>query len=443
MIRTNDNRLLAVESLQWDEAIARLYKVNALLASAMEKLTVKPDQYTFYLAKYTFGSPIIDNKKTFLPLQNGEVIDCDSQQLPDIIKDNLCYDSTSEDPLGIVLSKTSEFYLLGKNSIQPQGLITPGQMFGIPRAVDKSATTSSVLKTNLNAGARSVFMLPKISDQINHSKLQEEYGIKSPPPLSPRDHWQIFVELSKKVNPDWCCEVIFFPRNWIKNLQHHDWAVLVLCLMQIHRKSYSIWHNVADIWDITFQNIEQAKGLKNYSMQSLVTAKQLFKIATNIIPGFRPATNDDALPQSKLSEIYNNVYNKWARPRYNAIIMEPCKFNLAHGEPIYDSLNYATFSENLLEASRKKSHIALLDEIRVIIDLYIKGISERKHAVQFLYDIVKNINFSYYHPNPENYKHIKNALLLKDEDSRFMLHHGDEFPNNAPFFKGCIKIARN
>lgn len=441
---TKDNETLAVKALTWNEAVNKIARVNPAIADIMDLLKANVTDYTFFLASYPYGSKIIQDKKAYLPLENGESIAFDDPQLPDLLRSNLNYNPLIEDPMGMILSKTSEFYLMGEDRIQPQALITPGQILGVARAVDKGPYASSVLEANLNAGCRSVFMLSKIGDQLMHSKLQEKYGITSLPPSAPQEHWGVFVDIARQANSPWRTEVLYFPRNWIKNISSSNWNALELALVHAHRKSYSIWHKVADIWNKVFHEIEEKKQLnKLYPMQSLETVKHLFKMAANIVPGFSPAINDESAPVSLLAEAYTTAYNKHAKPKYSPIIMEPTKFKMQNGDPLYDSLNYATFTQNHLESSKKRSHIALLDEIRVITELYYKGILERQEEIPSLYDVIKNITFTYYHTNPESYQKIKDASLLVSEDSRFAAkNHYEEFPNTAPFFKSCIKISR-
>lgn len=439
---TKNGEVLAVKKLNWSEAAAMVGKVNPIFGAIMKTLDVDKTNYTFYLASYPFGSEIIKDKKSYLPLENGEVIAFGDALLPDSLCNDLKYKHDMEDPMGIILSKTSEFYLAGEARIQPHSIITPGQIFGIPRAIDTSPSTSSVLEVNLNGGCRSVFMLPKISDQVNHGKLQEMYGVTSSVPNTPQEHWHTFVDIAKQANSDWRTEVLYFPRNWINNITSADWATIELGLVHIHRKSYSIWHKVADIWSKAFHEIEEEKQLnKHYSMQSLETVKHLFKMAADVIPGFRPATNDESAPISLLMKAYATAYNMTARPKYAAIIMEPTRFSMKDNAPLYHSINHASFTAKPVNAAKKKSQIALLEEIRVITELYSKGILERKNDVKSLYDVTIKTQFNYYHTNPENYSKIKNALLLGVEDNEFIHDEDSAFPSNAAFFKGCIKIS--
>lgn len=441
---TKNGDVLAVKKLNWSEAASKIAVVNPALATLMKVLDVNKANFAFYLAIYPFGGEIINDKKLYLPLERGDSIAFDDPLLPDSLRNDLKYDRDREDPMGVILSKTSEFYLSGDARIQPHSIITPGQVFGIPRAIDNSPSTSSVLEINLNAGCRSVFMLQKIGDQVNHSKLQEICKITAPVPTTPQEHWNVFVDIAKQTKSSWQTEVLYFPRNWINNITISEWATIELELVRIHRRSYSLWHKVADIWSKAFHEIEEEKRLnKHYSMQSLETVKHLFKMAADVTPGFRPAINDESAPIGLLTKAYTTAYNMLARPKYAAIIMEPTRFSMKNDAALYHSINHASFTTKPVGSSKKKSQIALLEEIRVITELYAKGIAERKHDVKSLYDVTMSTKFSYYHTNPENYSKIKNAALLGVEDKGFMSNEYSEFPSNAAFFKGCIKISKS
>ena len=44
----------------------------------------------------------------------------------------------------------------------------------------------------VTSGARSLYMIPRISKASAHKKLRREFGISSPPPKHLIDHWHIF-----------------------------------------------------------------------------------------------------------------------------------------------------------------------------------------------------------------------------------------------------------
>lgn len=120
--------------------------------------------------------------------------------------------------------------------------------------------------------------------------------------------------------------------------------------------------------------------------------------------------------------------------------MEATRLSPHSKYPIYYSINHTGLVQENLEASKNKSQIALLDEIHRIAKTYKKAILNNKQHVKSLYDMVKNIEFTYYHSNPQNYSEIHNASLLASQDQRFTNGDHDKFPVTSQFFKGCIKI---
>lgn len=442
MFKTKDGRLIAIEKLNFREAETAISPLSPDLTKIMRHLD---NGCVFFKASYRFGDKIINDRKCYLPLVDGGGIAFDDPDFPDELRQDLNYND-EEDPLGMILSKNSESYLLGNNEVQPHGIIHPGQMFGIPRAIDSETnhTSTSALELNLNAGSRSLFMLSKISDQIYHAKIQEHYGITLAAPITPQDHWNIFVAIANQANSPWRCEVLYFSRPWINQLKSDEWAAVAKRLIQIHRSSYSLWHKVGESWLKAFNEIEREKKLaKYYPMQSINVAKQLFLLAAGITPGFKPTMNEDSAPINLIIDAYTNVYDKLAKQRHIPVIMEAAKFEMESNHAIYYSINHAISTPEDLEASKNKSQIARIDEIRKIAESYTKAILEEKSNVESLYSIAKTTEFSYYHNKPESYDKIQNPVLLATADKRFT--HGEvaTFPANSLFFTGCIKISRN
>ena len=437
------SKKIALEELNLNDLVKALIEINPEFAGLVEEL-MGDEEYTFYKASYPFGARIIEKGKFYLPFVEGGSIAIDDPDLPDNLRRDLGYGS-SENPLALVLENAAEFYLPSHQRIQPHLVLRKGQMFGIPRAIDTNTgttlTSTSALIYNLNAGARSVFMLPKISDQINHAKLQEYCGTQLPLPMSTQDHWKVFANIAKQMSSKWRFVVLYFPRNWINKLKTREWAELAHLLQRLHRESYNILHNMSAIWNNTFHDIEQERYLSNYPMPSLDTAKHLFFLAANSALGFKPATTDELAPFSVIKEAYLNGYNKIARQKYAPIIMEPTGFNVNDKSPIYYSLNNPTFAQNNLDGAKKKSQLSWLEEVRFITESYLKVIIEEKKHIESLYNAVKDVNFSYYHSDPQNYANITNAGLLEKEDPRFMKGQEELFPTNGAFFKGCIKIS--
>jgi hypothetical protein len=443
MLKTNTGKALAVTELTWNEVVDIIAITNPNVADVMYKLQENVD-YKFYKASYRFGDKIISRGKCYLPLLDGGTISFEDPELPDQLRGDLFYSKeTEEDPLGLMLNKTSEFYLPSSDGVQPHSIINPGSMIGIPKATDedKSETSTSVLELDLNAGSRSLFMLSKISDKTHHVRLQKHYGITLSTPSSLQEHWELFVDISNKADFSWRCEVLYFPRAWINKLKSDEWALLAKRLLSLHRSTYTIRHRASDAWDKAFSEIDHQKRLTDYAQQSRAVARQLFTIAANAMPGFKPAVNDNSAPISQLTKVYNEVYNKIDEEKNSAVIMETALLNKDDGCPIYYSINYSPFSQENLQASNKRSHIGLLEDIRRIVEYYHNAILDTKDSVQSLYNTAQHTSFSFYHSDPAGYPKIYSAKQLPEEDKRFTENQIGDFPGSSSFFRGCVKIS--
>lgn len=439
MLKTKDGRKLAVEELIWNDVVKLSRFVDPEFATIMNEVEDSIADYRFYKVKYKFGAKIIGNGHYYLPLCNGNSIRFDDHELPDPLRTDLSYDKRTGDPLGLILNKNSEIYKSAQDRVQSYQVLKPGDMFGIPRAIDKTASemTSSVSRLNLNAGGRSILMLSKISDQEQHHKLQTYFKTDLPAPKSFLDQWAVFVDICRE--SEWYSEIILFPENFINKIKSSEWLVLSNYLIQKHRASYGVSHYKSGIWNSDFNEIEHDRGLIKYKMRPLLTAKHLIYLAAGGAPGLKPAITDDSAPIAMLKKAYIDLY-KIAQPKHNIILMDPTKFN---NDPIYFSLSYPTFTQNYLEASNKKSNIELIEEVKWLLHTYIRAILNNKGNIdELLYDVVTRITFPCYHSSPKGHASIFDAALLAAEDLRFTQGNIETFPITSQFFKGCVKIAK-
>ncbi|MCE3269102.1 MAG: hypothetical protein K0R49_1354 [Burkholderiales bacterium] len=397
------------------------------------------DNFFFYKASYPFGSPIINSGKCYLPLSNGGSIEFNDPRLPDDIAKDLSYDPLNEEPLAIILNKNSEFYIPTAEAIMPHAIIHPGEMYGIPKAIDTDADTSLIW--NLNAGVRSLFTLTKVTSQPRHDELHKTYGIKHGIPLSSLDQWKIFVEIAKGANSAWRSEILYFPRKLINFLKTPEFVQLSDILQKIRRESYNIWHNSAVIWDAAFNNIEVEKKLTYYSSYALSTARQQYLIAANSAPGLRPATNEDSAPIKLFQEAYGKVYGL-NDEKQSTIIMEATNLLPDSRIPVYYSLNFPMLAKCNPNTFKGKSLITLLTNIEHIIRVFQENIPLNRPRIKSLYNTSNSTSFSFYHCNsdPQTYKNILNSETLAREDERFTKNHTEAFAAYSHFFKGCIKI---
>lgn len=442
MFKTKSGKIIDIEELTWDKTRSLLKNIAPELVTIIDKIAPS-NEYTFFRAKYPFGTKIINKEQTFLPLKDGSTISFNDESLPDELSKKLGYNPTSHTPIGIVLDKNSEFYLSTKDRILPYVVVKPGNIFGTTRVLENinkvNNANLSFFLWELTSGVRSIFFLPKISDKGAHTKLQKQFGLVTEVPKTNKDHWRVFRDLCNKLNPDWHSKFLFFSNKWIESLKLPEFSELYTYFLKENFQSYQFWRNYPS-WQIAFDIIEKDKYIVA-SSYVLNTVKHLFMIATGEALSFKPAIDENSAPIKFLQEIYVNSYGLNG---HAPIIMHVDSFNLQGSEPIYYSLNYPTLLQHNEHTFKGKSFIGLVDEVRLSAARYKKGINENSMAkATSLYNASLNVEFDYYHLTPEQYPHLKSSELMPIEDNRFMYNKGNgEFSNHSSFVVACIKISK-
>lgn len=445
MIKTKYGSYLDVDELNWNQARDMLVECNPELVSIIDEIS-PGEQYKLYKARYPYGAKIVDKTEAYLPLTDGRTLSFNDAGLPKAIINNLSYNPAISNPVGVIIKKCAEFYLSGVDRLLPYTIMQPGHIFGLARILDfldmqhnDSASGSAHLSFfmwELVSGSRSTFMLPRVTDAINHNQLVKKYGLLADKPASLKDCWSVFKDIAFQQKCDWRSEFIYFSNTWFKKLEDPSWLKLYNYFLQSNRRAYAFWRNYVS-WQTTFSQVEQNKHMK-YSAYALETAKHLFAIASDSLPGFKPATDDSSMPIDLITEAYIKGYGL---SDYWPIIIEPTHFDIASKQPVYYSINYPTLFQS--EPNHLKSVITFLDELMRVVEKYKDGIGNDKIATaSTLYQIAQQVKFSFYHDRPDKYPHIKNVTLLPQEDVRFCYaKRRGAFPKHAHFLTGCIKIS--
>lgn len=443
MITSKAGLLIDLEELTWNEARTHLIESNPLLVQIIDSIS-PGNEYKLYKARYRFGDKIFDKAESYLPLINGGAISFNDSSLPTNIKENLSYDPKTGNPVGIISKKNSEFFLSTAQGVLPYAVMEPGQIFGLSRILDildmqhtKEKNLSPFI-WEFTAGVRSIFMLPKITENIGHNKLKKKHNLSLLKPQNLSDHWSIFKDIANQCNTSWRAEILFFSNNWFKKLSEPTWLGLYCYFLKNNRLSYEFW-NAYISWQITFNTIEHSKNMK-FSQYTLNTARHLFAIAAGSLPAFRPATSENSAPINLLQETYTSDYGM---SDYYTTIMEATNYNPVESLPVYYSLNYPTLVQADITSQKGISIISMLDELHLVMKKYKEGLSNDVFAQQTsLYKTGHRTNFSFYHHDPFDYDMIKDVVQIGKYDSRFIGHGSTySFPKYAPFLRGCVKIS--
>ena len=440
---------LAVAQLTWQEAREKTKKVNPEFTQLIDELNPGPD-CKLYLARYPYGAQFLNSGEFFLPKREGGLIPFVDESIPSDLKESLSY-NLNTNPVAMVLENSVEMFMTLEDRIIPFKLAIPGNIFGLWRVLDRpddgQLSHTSVFIWDMTAGARSLFMLPKISEALAHNKLKQALRIGAEKPRDLLDHWKIFREIA--IGPEfaepWHLELLFFSKDWFKRMLDPAWVRLRQYFFEASWRGTEFWRNQF-VWNLTFSRIQSLRKIKASSYVADVV-KHIFAIGTGAVPGFRPALDSSLAPIEGLQKAYIDHYEL---KHYAPIIMQPSAFDSQQIQtPVYYSLQYPTALELSPKTSGRSSAISDLYDIRALINKYVQQILEGGLNIEAtpLYELARVISFDYYHNNVELYAGMKSSEELLQDDSAFKTimdrFPGREFPKNSAFVKGIIGIHRN
>jgi len=441
---------LDLQTTDWQSIRERVHKLNPDFATLIDK--INPDSsFKMYIAKYPFGAQILDNGEFYLPTQAGGRIAFQSDEVPSEIKEDLGYNLGSN-PISMVLHNSLEMFVALEDRIVPFSMISPGKIFGLWRCLDilgaqkqESLSHTSIFSWGMTAGARSLFMLPKISEALAHNKLKQAMRVTVDKPNSLLDHWKVFKDLAQQDTfPEpWHVEVLYFSKKWVDYLADPAWINLRYYLLNMVWQNTGFWRNQF-VWNLTFTRIQTLRRIKA-SPYIADVVKHLLAIGIGAFPGFRPALDSSLAPIKGIQQVYTDFYEL---KEYAPIIMQPETFNfLTDKDPVYYSLQFPTACELAPKTSGRSSAISDLYDVRALINKYLSYITDKGLNIEGtpLHELAKQLHIDYYHNNVELYEGMRESETLIQHDVNFRKamepFQDREFPKNSAFVKGAMAIS--
>jgi len=438
-IKKNKEEIYFIKETYWDEVRSDVARFNPELAKICDEIS-PGKEYPLLRVRYPYGATIVDKGIFHIPYK-GNLVPITHFDVPMHLKEKLRY---SPIPFSLVLHNDIEVFVESGERIIPVNFHKSGNVFGAFESMDLLANIQSNPIWSVSAGARSVFMLPRITDKIGHNRLRKEFGIScdEPPPYL-QGHWKVFKEINECFSDgkDWYSEVLVFTDQWFKNGNDAKWLkfqlyVCKLCWFQSRLLRDAIEFGL--LWS-SFGNEMSGRNLKPrpYLVETL---KQLLSIANGIAVSFKPAVNEMALPVTHIQDAYLNCYNL---KTYIPTIMQPCKLQ-AEVTKAYYSLALPTVLESTPFVRNAPSIIEDERDIKRLLDTLIRAIKIDSSVV----NPIQHVKYDFFHSDVDQYGDILSSKLLAQEDEAFLDIHtqsfkGRMFCSTAPFFKGCIRIAVN
>lgn len=440
-----------LKKLYWKDVQFEVSKIDHKFSSLVNDLS--PDEnYPLYLSSYKYGETIGDNIGTILKNRDGETYRLGEQKTPITILKDLGY-GIANSPLMMILDKKFEWYIYDHINQRtfPVYIEGPGFFIGAKQLLSDKKTKAYISSSIMccTAGTRSAFMLPNIGNQKNHMALQRQLGITNSPPKEMQDHWEIFREIYSYDSSNWQAKILFFSEKWIESLKNDSkWIYILRYLIEKMVKSWEHDKNYF-FYNFAFSSAHTKKNIiKNPYLNE--TAKHILGIAIGANLGFKPSTDNEALPLKNIYNAYKDIYQL----RQTPILLEPSKFDITANDqlPVYYSLQRPITCSLEKQTKTEPRALVNLHYLNRILSKYLEAFSDSQSNDYFigtsLQEISEKIKFTYYHHSPQNMEaSIKPSINIESEDPRFafprLIHSENKFPSDARFFRGCIQISKN
>lgn len=427
-----------LQKLSWDDIREEVKTVNSKLADIID--SINPDKsFTLFRASYAFGEEILKYGQLQIPDAKGKIIPLTSANQN--ILDALSYNDYSN-PASLILSGSAEIFIILENHTIPlYGLIPPGKIFGTWLVLSTNPSMGSFI-WGMTSGARSLFMLPKISKMKAHKKMTKELGLRQEPPKNILQHWAVFKEIANhpSFGEHWECQILFFSKKWFEYLNDPKFKDLKLYLLEEAWNNSDFWRNQF-MSNLAFSLIQKEQSIKLSSYLSNIV-KHLLSMGIGALPGYAPAIDDSAGPIKRLQEMYSSIYNV----AYAPSIMQPLLFSVDANRPVYFSFSFPSMIE-FSEKSRKDS--SKLDDLLSIysyLNKYLYGLENNDLHIEKASFVLlpKQVQFDFYHTNFERFTSLKDPVQIALEDTNFGITPDkiDLFPAKSAFLRGCVRVSK-
>lgn len=433
-----------IEELSWQDVRDTVASTCKELAAIIDDIS-PGKEFTVFKVRYPFGVKISDKSLCYLPINSSTSVPITDISIDNNIRDKLSYSAL---PLGIIIKNSVELFFDVPKKIFSLSTFSCGMEIGIWEHSGWSSPYS------MTSGARSLYMLPKISESLSHKQLKKRFGITESPPKHLHDHWQVFSQITGSSNfpTNWFCEVIFLSAKWAEAIKKDEaWSKLSLYIYQKGWKHSEYGRKKASlevVWEIFVRSLSD-KELK-FDPYIVDTLKHIICISTGTIPASAPSIgNDESGPLKSIQTIYEEHIG-YGLDEYIATIMQPQYFSTSKPHPVYYSLQLPTLLESL---PRTKKITSVIDNVRELSEL-LDSFLNNKHDLwsklsigdNLLSNTLSNLQIDYFHGDMFAYGNtIQSSLKMPDHDQRLkydpLSNKKRVFASNSSFLRGCVRIS--
>lgn len=429
----------SLEILTWKEIRNSVAEVNQPLANIIDECN-PPDNLKLIKSRYLFGDIIVNQGVVNLPDESGKLCTLDNVHLPKAINGSLSYQSI---PLFLTLKNDNEVFVDTGSRVVPLNLFHQGSLLGVFEAINFMYGKKTFPKWCVSAGARSILMLPRITDNLGLDKLRLRYDIPATIRLQTlADHWDFFTTIARheSFEQTWNNEVLFFTKDWLTQTNSKWTKFKDYIYKQVwNQAEFSIGKIECSLqWEM----FAEAISMRNLKPRPYLAdqVKHILSIASGQSPAFRPAVNNQHI--APIEGLQKAVIDVYQLKDYVPTIMGICPLNaIENNIPVYYSLSFTT----LLEGTPidKSTSTIMLDsrKIKLLLDTLKKY---AKNNTKFDSNIIHRVEIDFFHSNDDKRGEIRSSSEIFLEDSTFS-EDKEKFPNRrlcdqSLFWRGCIRI---
>jgi len=402
------------------------------------------DRYKLIRVRFPFGDKIVENGLLNFPVDKTKLLPLTDLKLSDFVKKNLTYLPV---PLGIITKNHVEVYRENADKVFSLAINPHGFEFGIWEFCGSTTPYSIV------SGARSLYMIPRISVAALHKKLRNKYGISSAVPQRLMNHWDVFKDLSRSSSfgESWCSEILFLTKDWFDRLKDKnispDWLYLKSHIQQKGWEHSTIGRKRL-VLDVLWQAIVHDLNCEGLKINPYVvdTFKHMIFVMLGMLPASAPFSGDEHLgPLNKLQEAYVDDYGL---ADYIPTIMMPSYFSMKEKLPVYYSLQNPTLLELSPRTKQITSNMDDLRELKFFTEHLVKESVNTDLNIDgcLLSELLQKISFHFFHGDQFAYGGIiKPTSKLPEQDLRFSYTkiplNKAQFASNGAFIRGCVRLS--
>jgi hypothetical protein len=433
-----------IKQVTWQEARKEVMRANPELAGLIDNID-PGSEYTLYKACYPYGYESVQNGCFCWPDKDGNPFPLADSDVSNKIKEDLLYNLGSN-PVTLVLKNALEIFMEMETHTIPFAIVPAGGTIstGVILDPDSEMNVQPAFLWKISAGARSLFMLRKISIAKKYNKIKEITNIKIDSPKNLFEHGKVFHALG--LGSNWCVEVLYFGKKWTDYVKDKNpkWINYYNYLYKQSWRGSRFWH-VEFIWNLIFSFVQKRSNLKPDPYLA-DTVKHLLAISIGVFPGFAPALDDSLAPIKYFQKIFTDVYQL---DDYAPIIMQPAYFSMNKAEhPVYYFLQYPTTFCFSPKARKFAKNIKDLEDIKHILNKYLAEISagELNLKETLIAKIPQAVKYDFFHSTGRVSLGIKSSKEMMEEDPVFSKiikkFSGKQFPTASKIFMGSIRISK-